>query len=287
MRFAWIQSHRECWPIEVSCEVLNVTRSGYYAWCARPRVGPGQARSRRLLEQIQQVHESSRCTYGSPRVTVELNARGTRVCRNTVARRMREAGIRPRPRRRFVPTTTDSNHGYPVAPNRLQRDFAAQAPNRKWVCDFTYIWTNQGWLYLATVMDLFSRKIVGWSMQDHMRTDLVSRALQMALQTRKPDGGLLHHSDRGVQYASEDYQRLMAEHGLQCSMSRTGDCYDNAVAESFFATLKRELINGQRYTSIEQAKSALFEWIEVFYNRRRRHSALDYVSPEMFEALFN
>jgi putative transposase len=287
VRFAWIQSHRDGWPIEVICQVLKVTRSGYYAWLRHGPVRPSGQRAARLLERIQQVHESSRCTYGSPRVTAELKASGVKVCRNTVARRMREAGIRPRPRRRFVPMTTDSNHGYPVAPNRLERDFAAKAPNRKWVCDFTYLWTDQGWLYLATVMDLFSRKIVGWSMQDHMRTDLVSQALQMALKTRRPPRGLLHHSDRGVQYASENYQHLMAQHGLQCSMSRTGDCYDNAVAESFFATLKRELVNAKRYASIEEAKRSLFEWIEVFYNRQRRHSALGYVSPETFEAQLN
>ena len=200
---------------------------------------------------------------------------------------MRKTGLRPRVRRRFVPTTTDSNHAYPVAPNRLDREFEAAAPNRKWVCDFTYIWTDQGWLYLATVMDLFSRKIVGWSMQDHMKTSLVSQALQMALHTRRPAEGLLHHSDRGVQYASDEYQQMIRANGIECSMSRTGDCYDNAAAESLFATLKRERINAKHYETLEEAKADLFEWIEVFYNRQRRHSALGYMSPEAFEAQHN
>ncbi len=287
MRYAWIDSHRDLGPIEVMCEVLNLSRSGFYAWSAEPGIRPGQELSAKLLEQIRLVHESSRCTYGAPRVTAQLKADGVAVCRNTVAKRMREAGIRVRPRRRFVPRTTDSNHHCPVAPNRLDRNFAAEAPDRKWACDFTYLWTDQGWLYLAVVIDLFSRKIVGWSMQQQMKTELVSQAMHMAITRRQPDAGLLHHSDRGVQYASEDYQRLLRQHGIVCSMSRTGDCYDNAVAESFFATLKRELVNGQTFASVEQAKSAVFGWIEVFYNRERRHSTLDYKSPEAFEAQLN
>lgn len=287
MRFAWIQSHENDWPIELLCEVLNVTRGGYYDWIRQPDLTPLEQRGKELLGRIRLVHESSRQTYGSPRVTAELNAGGMKVCRNTVAKWMRKSGLRPRRRRKFVPTTTDSNHGFPIAPNRLDRDFAASAPNRKWVCDLTYIWTDQGWLYLATVLDLYSRRIVGWSMQDHLKTSLTSQALTMAVQARRPQPGLLHHSDRGVQYASEEYQRLLKAHGIVCSMSRTGDCYDNAPAESFFATLKRELINGKRYRTIDQAKANLFEWIEVFYNRQRRHSALGHVSPEAFEAQIN
>jgi putative transposase len=287
MRFAWIQGHQDDWPIEVLCEVLNVTRGGYYDWMSQPDPTPTQRRQEELLERIRAAYETSRQTYGSPRITAELNSGGVRACRNTVAKCMQKAGLRPRRRRKFVPTTTDSNHDLPIAPNRLDRDFAAAAPNRKWVCDLTYIWTDQGWLYLATVMDLFSRRIVGWSMQDHLRTSLTSQALMMALQARRPQPGLLHHSDRGVQYASEEYQRLLKTHGMVCSMSRTGDCYDNAAAESFFATLKRELINGKRYATLEEAKRDLFEWIEVFYNRQRLHSALEYVSPEAFEAQIN
>jgi putative transposase len=287
MRFAWIQRHQDDWPVEVLCEVLNVTRGGYYDWMNQPDQTPVQRRQEELLERIRTAHEASRRTYGSPRITAELKSVGVRVCRNTVAKWMQKAGLRPLRRRKFVPTTTDSNHDLPIAPNRLDRDFAASAPNRKWVCDLTYIWTDQGWLYLATVMDLFSRRIVGWSMQDHLRTSLTSQALTMALQARGPQPGLLHHSDRGVQYASEEYQKLLKTHGIVCSMSRTGDCYDNAAAESFFATLKRELINGKRYATLDEAKRELFEWIEVFYNRQRRHSALGYASPEAFEAQIN
>jgi putative transposase len=287
MRFAWIESHENDWPVELLCRVLNVTRGGYYDWLSQPDLTLTEQRGEELLGRICLVHESSRQTYGSPRVTAELNAAGMKICRNTVAKWMQKAGLRPRRRRKFVPTTTDSSHGFPIAPNRLDRDFAASAPNRKWVCDLTYIWTDQGWLYLATVMDLFSRRIVGWSMQDHMRTSLTSQALEMALRTRRPAAGLLHHSDRGVQYASEEYQRLLKAHGIVCSMSRIGDCYDNAAAESFFATLKRELINDKRYATMEEARRDLFEWIEVFYNRQRRHSALGHVSPEAFEAQIN
>lgn len=240
-----------------------------------------------MIQQIHEAHTASRCTYGSPRVTAELNARGIAVCRNTVARLMRAEGIRPKMKKKFVPQTTNPNHPHPIAPNRLGRDFVATGPNRKWVCDFTYIWTDEGWLYLSTVMDLFSRRIVGWSMQDHMRTDLVADALRMAIATRRPQAGLLHHSDRGVQYASEAYQELLSEFGITCSMSGRGDCYDNAAAESLYATLKREVVNRQRYQTLSEAKRSLFEWIEVFYNRRRRHSSLGYLSPEAFEAQSN
>jgi transposase InsO family protein len=241
----------------------------------------------RLIEQIQQAHEQSRRTYGSPRIAAELKSRDVPVCENTVAKLMKQAGIRVRPRRSFVPRTTDSAHDYPVAPNRLDRDFGASLPNRKWTCDITYVPTDEGWLYLAVVMDLFSRKIVGWSMQDHLRVELVGDALSMALANRKPAPGLLHHSDRGVQYASEDYQQLLVESGIQCSMSRRGDCYDNAVTESFFSGLKTELVNHQRYATRHEARLSLFDWIETFYNRRRLHSSLGYLSPEAFEARLN
>jgi transposase InsO family protein len=286
VRFAFIEQHRSRWPVAVACEVLEVSRSGYYAWSERP-ASPGQERRMRLMEQIQQAHEQSRRTYGSPRIAAELRSRDVPVCENTVAKLMKQAGIRVRPRRSFVPRTTDSAHDYPVPPNRLDRDFGAALPNRKWTCDITYVPTNEGWLYLAVVMDLFSRKIVGWSMQDHLRVELVSDALLMALANRKPAPGLLHHSDRGVQYASEDYQRLLQESGIQCSMSRRGDCYDNAVTESFFSGLKTELVNQQQYATLQEARLSLFEWIETFYNRRRLHSSLGYLSPEAFEARLN
>lgn len=200
---------------------------------------------------------------------------------------MRKIGLKSLIKRRFVPRTTDSNHPYPVAGNLLNRDFAAPAANTRWTCDITYLWTDEGWLYLAVIMDLFSRRIVGWSMMEHLKSELVSEALLMALRRRRPGQGLLHHSDRGVQYASRDYQTLLADHGITCSMSRTGNCYDNAVTESFFGTLKSEHVHHQRYANRVQAKASVFEWIEVFYNRQRRHSSLGYLSPEAFEARNN
>jgi putative transposase len=213
-----------------------------------------------------------------------LLVEGLRVSRNTVAKLMRQAKIRVKTKPRFVPCTTDSNHQQPVAANILDRNFAADAPNCKWVADITYVSTQEGWLYVATVMDIWSRRIVGWSMADHMKTELVSDALQMALHHRHPTRGLLHHSDRGVQYASEDYQHQLSKHGIIGSMSKTGDCWDNAIMESFWATLKRELIHQQQYRTRHQARVSIFEYIEVFYNRRRMHSSLDYKSPEAFEA---
>ena len=210
---------------------------------------------------------------------------GEIVSRNTVAKLMRRARIRAKTRRRYVPRTTDSRHAKPVADNVLDRDFRAAAPDRTWVADITYVPTEEGWLYLAGVLDCFSRKLVGWSMADHMETELVAGALQMALQHRRPDGTkLLHHSDRGVQYASDDYQHLLARHGITCSMSGRGDCYDNAMMESFWATLKTELVHQATYATREQARQSIFEYVEVFYNRQRLHSSLGYVSPESFEA---
>lgn len=272
--------------MSLMCKVLKVTRSGYYAWLKRP-VSPRLQRRAELVEQIRQVHQDSRGTYGSPRIAVELQERRVSVCRNTVARYMRQERLRASSPKRFVPTTTDSNHQHPVSPNRLDRDFEATAPNQKWVCDLTYLWTEQGWLYLSVVMDLFSRKIVGWSMSDDLKAEGVAQALAMAIAWRKPRAGLLHHSDRGVQYACGLYQDLLIEHGIQCSMSRPGNCYDNAVAESFFGTLKTELVHRQHYRTREEARSSVFKWIECWYNRRRRHSSLGYLSPEAFEAQNN
>jgi transposase InsO family protein len=268
------------------CKVLKVTRSGYYAWCGRR---PSARRQRRevLVEQIRQVHAESDGTYGSPRIAVELQERQVAVCRNTVARYMKQERLRASSPKRFMPRTTDSCHEHPVSPNRLGRDFAASRPNRKWVCDLTYLWTEQGWLYLSVVMDLFSRKIVGWSMSDDLKAQGVAQALQMAIARRKPNAGLLHHSDRGVQYACGLYQDLLIEHGIECSMSRPGNCYDNAVAESFFGTLKTELVHREQYRTPAEARSSVFKWIECWYNRRRRHSSLGYLSPEAFEAQIN
>jgi transposase InsO family protein len=284
VRFRFVKDHRRRWPVQVMCRVLKVTRSGFYAWLKR-EPSARQLRREKLLTRIRVAHAENRELYGSPRVHRALLIEGEIVSRNTVAKLMRAAKIRARTRRRYVPRTTDSRHEKPIADNVLDRDFAAESPDRKWVADITYVPTGEGWLYLAAVLDCFSRKIVGWSMADHMETDLVAGALTMALQHRRPDGGkLLHHSDRGVQYASDDYQHLLARHGITCSMSGRGDCYDNAMMESFWATLKTELIHHQKYATREQARQSIFEYVEVFYNRQRLHSSLGYKSPESFEA---
>jgi transposase InsO family protein len=286
VKYAWIKDHIGDFPVAAMCRVIGVARSAFNAWRSNPQRKRDTFQAE-LAIKIGQVERDARGVYGSPRVTAELNARGTQVSENTVARCMKARGIRAKTARRFVPRTTDSDHTRAVADNLLDRQFAADAPNRKWVCDITYIPTDQGWLYLAGVMDLFSRRIVGWSMGTRMPTELVRDALAMALQRRKPQAGLLHHSDRGVQYASEDYQQLLKAHGIEASMSRRGDCYDNAAMESFWGTLKTELVNHERYASPDAARRSIFEYIEVFYNRIRRHSSLGYVSPEAFEASLN
>lgn len=283
MKFAFIEQHLQDYPVEAACEVLAVSRSGYYAWLHRPQSARAQRRQE-LVEKIQAVHEESRKTYGSPRVYRALAAKGEKVCENTVARVMREEGIRARSKKKFVPKTTDSTHDRPVAANLLNRQFDVTLPDTAWVVDITYIPTEEGWLYLAGVMDLCTRKIVGWSMADHMRTDLVADALQMAVARRSPGAGLLHHSDRGVQYASEDYQHLLERHKMRCSMSGRGDCWDNACVESFWGTLKTELVHHEQYATRAEARASIFEYIEVFYNRKRLHSSLGYMSPEAFEA---
>ena len=287
MRFAFIESDlAAAFPAGVCCDVLGVSRAGYYAWLARPD-GPRALRRAELAAKIRSVHAAARRVYGSPRVHAALAASGEAACVNTVARVMREQGIRAKTSKRFVPRTTDSGHHQPVAANVLDRQFDAALPDRKWAVDITYVPTDEGWLYLAGVLGLCSRRVVGWSMADHMRTGLVSDALGMALAQRSPAAGLLHHSDRGVQYASDDYQHLLATHGLACSMSGKGDCWDNAAIESFWGTLKAELVSGERYATRDEARASIFEYIEVFYNRERLHSSLGYQSPEQFEAGLN
>jgi putative transposase len=286
MKFLWIQQHRGVFELAVMCQVLQVSRQGYYAWKDRP-AAPASVRRQELLRQIRQVHADSSKTYGSPRIHAELQDRKIACCVNTVARLMKAQGVRAFPARRFVPQTTDSHHDRPVFANVLNRDFAAALPNTKWVCDITYIPTGEGWLYLAAVLDLCSRKIVGWSMAGHLRTELCLEALHMAIQSRRPSAGLLHHSDRGVQYASQDYQNQLQLLGIACSMSRVGNCYDNATMESFWGTLKTEQVYRQKFATREEAKTSIFLWIEGWYNRRRRHSALGYKSPEAFEAGLN
>ena len=281
MKFEFIDAQKAHFPVDFMCQQLGVSRSGYYAWKERPE-SERQKADEALAQEVEKVHQESRGTYGSPRVHAELRARGRKVGRKRVARLMNRRGLRARKRRRFV-RTTDSRHNQPVAPNLLERDFSPGQPNSTWAADITYIWTLQGWLYLAVVLDLFSRRVVGWAMSQSIDRHLVLNALDMALQSRQPPRGLLLHSDRGSQYASEDYQRLLAARGIQCSMSRKGNCWDNAVAESFFSSLKMELVHDADLATHEQARAALFEYIEVFYNRKRRHSSLGYLSPVEFE----
>lgn len=279
--------HQADYSIERMCAVLGVAPSGYYAWRKRPASNQREQANCALMREIRRVHGESGQRYGSPRVYKELREQGQRCSRTRIERLMRQHGLRGKCRQRRRVVTTDSQHRLPVAPNLLDQRFVAERPNQKWVADITYIPTAEGWLYLACVLDLFSRKIVGWAMDKTMTTALVTDALAMALQQRKPAPGLLHHSDRGSQYASLAYQQRLADEGIQVSMSRTGNCYDNAVIESFWATLKVEQVHDQRYRTRAQARTDIFLFIEGFYNRRRRHSALGYLSPEQFERNFH
>ncbi len=266
------------------CEVLEVSRSGFYAWRSRPE-SERSKRHRELIEEIRTIHaDRDMKSYGSPRVHKELLARGKSCSENTVAELMRTDGLAARTRRKYK-STTDSAHSLRVAENVLDRDFEQDTPNRVWLADITFIWTLEGWLYLAAVLDTHSRKIVGWSMHHRMHAGLVMDALRMALGRRCPDQAarLLHHSDRGSQYASQAFQDLLREHNITCSMSRKGNCWDNAMMESFFATLKKERVHHESYATREAARQSVFEYIELFYNPRRRHSALGYLSPEQYE----
>lgn len=267
----------------IRCRALGVSRSGYYAWRCRPE--SDRARENRcLLVEIRAIHEQSRKTYGSLRVWAELRSRGLRCSRNRVARLMQRAGIAAVMRRRYR-HTRDSRHDYPVAPNVLEQDFRVASVNRVWLTDITYIWTEDGWLYLSVLLDLASRRVVGWAMSARADRQLTMAALAMALGRRRPLGGLIHHSDQGGQYACWDYQRMLTDNGFECSMSRRGNPYDNAAMESFFKTLKVELVYRRRFATREEAKTAIAEYIELFYNCRRRHSALGYLSPAEYEAV--
>jgi putative transposase len=281
VRFAFIATEKAAFPVRVLCRTLHVSRAGFYAWHARSpaqRVGADE----RLGIEIAAIHAESRQRYGSPRIHAELQDRGCRTGRKRVARLMRVRGLAARRRRRFR-VTTQSQHPFPIAPNLLARQFERAVPDQAWVTDITYIPTGEGWLYLAVILDLCSRFAVGWAMSERITDDLTLDALDMALARRRPAQGLLHHSDRGSQYASGDYQRVLAQHGIVCSMSRRGNCWDNAVAESFFATLKVELVHDATWNTRAAARRALFEYLEPFYNGRRRHSALGYLSPRAFE----
>lgn len=263
------------------CRVMQVSRSGFYAWRGRG-VSSRQQEDEALTQRICALFEASGQTYGSPRILSDLRAEGIACGKHRVARLMRRAGLRAVTPRRFV-VTTDSKHALPVAQNLLERDFTASKADERWAADITYIWTREGWLYLAVVMDLFSRRIIGWSMQPRLHKELVLDALCMALHQRQPEKGLIHHSDRGSQYASSAFQESLLKAGMLCSMSRHGDCYDNAVVESFFGTLKQELVNRCWFATRDAARKEVFEYIELWYNRKRRHSSLGYISPAEFE----
>ena len=282
MRYRAIQEHDRRFPIRLMCQALAVSPAGYYAWRDRPE-SRRSVHNRTLLSAIRVIHRESRETYGSPSIWDALIKQGHGVGKHRIARLMRVAGIRAKTVKKWC-ATTDSDHTWPVATNTLNRQFQVKRSNRVWAGDITYVWTTEGWLYLAVVLDLYSRTVIGWAMGSRLTVELAERALTMALANRTPTAGLLHHSDRGSQYAATSYQRLLGEHGITPSMSRTGNCWDNACVETFFGTLKRDLVYHRHYTTREEATQDIFEYIEVFYNRLRRHSTLGYYSPAEFEA---
>jgi putative transposase len=282
MSFCFIEDHRDTYPVQLMCSVLEVSPAGYYAWRLRPQSARSAA-NYELLSAIKQLHQDNHGRYGSPRIHIALQNQGRGVSRGRIERLMRRHGVRAimAPPRRV--RTTDSRHDLPVAPNLINRNFTAVEPNQVWLADITYIETAEGWLYLAAVMDLFSRKIVGWAMRDHLRTELASTALAMAITRQRPATGLIHHSDRGVQYAAHDYRTRLRSAGIQASMSRKADCYDNAPMESFFHTLKTELIHHRKYAARAEAQNDIFAYIEGFYNRTRLHSSIGYITPTEME----
>jgi putative transposase len=287
VKYAWIREHRDSFPVAVLCDALEVSASGYYAWLDRPP-SPRAQRHDQIQAAVQQLHAESHGIYGSHKIARELEERPEleSACRNTVAKAMRELGLQSRISRAFTPTTTQADPTKQPAPNQLAQDFTAAAPNRKWVTDITYLPTAAGWVYLAVVLDLFSRKVVGWALGNSLATELVSAALRQAVETRRPTGQhLLHHSDRGCQYTSDAYQQILRTLGIQCSMSRTGCCCDNAVMERFFWSLKHEWTNHERFHNLEDVHLSVFSYIETFYNPQRLHQTLGYVSPNQFEAV--
>jgi len=281
MRFVFIDAEKATYPVRMLCRVLEVSRSGFYAWLERSPSARKKADAQ-LATKIAAVHKKSRETYGSPRIHVELRESGTRVGRKRVARLMQEKGLRARRKRRFR-RTTDSKHSNPIAPNLLERCFEANAPDEVWVTDVTCIWTGEGWLYLAALVDLFARRVVGWAASDANDTTLALDALNHALREHNPGPGLVHHSDRGSPYTSEEYRRALIERGIIASMSRKGDCWDNAVAESFWATIKGELTEHETYATHAAAIAAIADYIDSFYNPCRRHSSIGYATPIEFE----
>jgi putative transposase len=283
-RYQFIDQHRDRYPLARLTHMLEVARSGFYEWRDRP-ISPRAQRREELVEQVRDTFAEYDGIYGSRKITEELVQRDVQICRNTVANIMREMKLHAKAqRRRSFTVTTDSNHLEPIAPNVLDRDFTAAAPNEKWVADITYVPTDAGWVYMAAVMDLFSRRIVGWAVGDSLETSLVLEALDRAIETRRPlPGALMHHSDRGCQYASSDHRARLAELGITCSMSRRGDCWDNACMERFMNSYKNEWVNHRQYTNAEEVHHSTFAYIEIFYNRKRRHQTLGYLSPAAFE----
>jgi putative transposase len=286
VKYAWIKDHRDCFPVVAMCRVLQVSKSGYYRWVkAKPSLRT--LRSLRIQASVKQVYEDSNQIYGSVKIADQLGKddRLETACRNTVAAAMREMGLKSRVSKKFTPTTTVTDPSKIPAPNILDQSFTADAPNRKWVTDITYLPTQLGWVYLAVVLDLFSRKVVGWSISESLATPLVSTALRHAIEARRPDTtSLLHHSDRGSQYTSDDYQQTLRTLNITCSMSRTGCCYDNAVMERFFWSLKHEWTKFETFADINQTRSSVFGYIETFYNSKRIHQTLGYKTPDEFEA---
>ncbi len=281
MRYICIDRRRNHYPVRMMCQLFKISRSGYYAWRVRPESQRART-DREITRVIRRLHAESKGVYGSPKMSAELKDEGYHCGRHKVARLMRLAGLRGCPKRRFkVTTTRDPSH--PMAQDLIRQDFTAAAPNQRWASDITYISTHRGWLYLAVVMDLYSRRIVGWSMSRWINRHLVIDALSMAIGARRPAGVLIHHSDRGSQYTSDDFREELENHGIQCSMSARGNCYDNAVVESFFGLLKRERVNRVRYRTRDAARADVFDYIECFYNRKRRHGYLGHISPVAFE----
>lgn len=284
MKFAFIHAEKATFPVSALCRLLGVTRQGYYAFARRPASARAD-REQALRERLRAMHAESRGTYGSPRLHAALRREGTRVGKSRVERALRSMGLQGRSRRRWR-VTTRANPAHPVVGNKLDREFSASKPNERWVTDITYVWTDEGWCYLAVIVDLFSRAVVGWALDTTLSTRLPLAALEMAIQRRRPSVGLLHHSDRGCQYTSAEYRTALAELGIAVSMSRKGNCWDNAVAESFFATLKAELVYRHTWPTRFELRAAIFEYIEVFYNRRRLHSSIGYQSPAEVESAY-
>ena len=281
MKYAWIAKHARQWPVVKLCRALDVSHSGFKAWQGGGKRCTARLSDAQLLVAIRAIHAQFKGAYGSPRMHQELRERGYRVGETRVERLMRENGIRARHKKRWR-ATTDSKHALPVAPNLVARDFSPQRPNQCWGADITYIWTDEGWLYLAVVLDFFNREIVGWSLKEELTAVLACDALSMAWFRRRPQPGLIHHSDRGVQYASAAFQLKLAGYGMHCSMSCKGNCWDNAPTESFFNSLKNERVHGRRYRTRAEARAEVFQYIEGFYNLNRRHSTLGHISPLRF-----